>query len=37
LNETYRRYLEARVRKSEPYPGVPIFFTLRRRGKTREK
>jgi GTPase len=37
LNETYRRYLEACIRKSEPYPGVPIFFTLRRRSKTREK
>jgi GTP-binding protein len=37
LNETYRRYLEARVRKSEPYSGLPILFTLRRRSKTRGK
>jgi GTPase len=37
LNERYRRYLEARIRKAEPYPGLPISLTLRRRTKTREK
>jgi GTPase len=29
LGETYRRYLEARIRKAQPYPGLPIIFTLR--------
>jgi GTP-binding protein len=31
MNETYRRYLKARIRKTEPYPGVPIILTLRPR------
>jgi GTP-binding protein len=31
MTETYRRYLEARVRKTEPYPGMPIILTLRAR------
>src|SRR5207247_9786000 len=31
LTETYRRYLEARVRKLEPYPGLPIILSLRAR------
>jgi GTP-binding protein len=31
MNETYRRYLEARIRKTEPYPGLPIVLTLRPR------
>jgi GTP-binding protein len=31
MNETYRRYLEARIRKAEPYPGLPIMLTLRAR------
>ncbi len=31
MNETYRRYLEARIRKAEPYPGLPITLTLRPR------
>ena len=33
LNETYRRYLEARIRKAEPYPGLPIILTLRPRAQ----
>jgi len=33
MTETYRRYLEGRVREAEPYPGLPIIFTLRPRGK----
>jgi len=33
LNETYRRYLEARIRETEPYPGLPIILTLRARAK----
>jgi GTP-binding protein len=31
MNETYRRYLESRIRKTEPYHGVPITLTLRPR------
>jgi GTP-binding protein len=31
MNETYRRYLEARIREVEPYPGLPIILTLRAR------
>jgi GTP-binding protein len=31
LGETYRRYLEARIRKAQPYPGLPIILTLRPR------
>jgi predicted GTPase len=29
--EAYRRYLEARIREAEPYPGLPIIITLRAR------
>jgi GTP-binding protein len=31
LHETYRRYLEARIREVEPYPGLPIIIRLRPR------
>jgi GTPase len=31
INETYRRYLESRIRTAEPYPGLPIVLSLRRR------
>jgi GTP-binding protein len=31
MTETYRRYLENRLRKTEPYPGLPIILTLRPR------
>ena len=31
MTDTYRRYLEARVRKTEPYPGLPVILTLRPR------
>jgi GTP-binding protein len=31
LGETYRRYLEGRIREEEPYPGLPIMLTLRPR------
>jgi len=37
MNETYRRYLEARIRKAEPYPGLPITLTLRPRTGARHK
>jgi GTP-binding protein len=33
LPETYRRYLEARIRKAQPYPGLTIILTLRPRSK----
>ena len=33
LSETYRRYLEARIRKAQPYPGLPIILTLRPRSQ----
>jgi len=35
LSETYRRYLEARIRKGEPYPGLPIILTCRPRQERR--
>jgi GTPase len=35
LNETYRRYLEARIRRAEPYLGLPIILTLRPRTRVR--
>ncbi len=35
INEGYRRYLEARIRKAEPYPGLPIILTLRARARAR--
>jgi GTPase len=31
MTETYRRYLEGRIRKTEPYTGLPIIFTPRAR------
>ena len=31
LSQTYKRYLESRIRKTEPYPGLPIILTLRPR------
>ena len=31
MTETYRRYVEARIREAEPYPGLPIILTLRAR------
>jgi GTP-binding protein len=33
LIEQYRRYLEAQIRKAEPYPGLPIILTLRPRSQ----
>jgi GTP-binding protein len=35
LSETYRRYLEARIRKAQPYPGLPIILTCRPRQEKR--
>jgi len=34
LSETYQRYLEARIRRAEPYPGLPVILTLRPRTET---
>jgi len=31
MTESYRRYLEGRIREAEPYPGLPIILTLRAR------
>jgi GTP-binding protein len=33
LNERYRRYLENRIRKAQPYPGLPISFSMRARAR----
>jgi GTPase len=33
LTEPYRRYLEARIRKAQAYPGLPIILTLRPRSE----
>jgi GTP-binding protein len=33
ITETYRRYLEARIREAEPYPGLPIVLTARARAR----
>ncbi len=37
LSETYRRYLEARIRAAQPYPGLPILISCRARSETRER
>jgi GTP-binding protein len=31
LVESYRRYLEARIREAQPWPGLPLLFRLRAR------
>jgi hypothetical protein len=33
MTETYRRYVEARIREAEPYPGLPIILRLRARAR----
>jgi GTP-binding protein len=35
LSDAYRRYLEARIRKAQPYPGLPIILSPRPRQETR--
>jgi len=37
INETYRRFLQSRIRTAEPYPGLPIVLTLRRRTSVRHE
>jgi GTP-binding protein len=34
LSQTYRRYLESRLRDAQPFPGLPIILTLRPRAKS---
>jgi len=34
LSQTYKRYLESRIRQAEPFPGLPIILTLRPRAKS---
>jgi GTPase len=34
LNQTYKRYLEAFIRRAQPFPGLPILLTLRPRAKS---
>lgn len=36
LGETYRRYIEGRIREIEPYPGLPIILTARPRSSSRK-
>jgi GTP-binding protein len=31
LSQTYKRYLESRIRDAHPFPGLPIILTLRPR------
>ncbi|PYK17883.1 MAG: hypothetical protein DME55_08565 [Verrucomicrobia bacterium] len=31
LSQTYKRYLESRIRNAQPFPGLPIILTLRPR------
>ena len=33
LPRSYARYLEAQIRKAEPYPGLPVILTLRPRSQ----
>jgi len=33
LNRTYRRYLESYIRRTQPFPGLPIILTLRPRAE----
>jgi GTP-binding protein len=34
LNQTYRRYLESFIRRTQPFPGLPIILTLRPRAQS---
>ncbi len=33
LTQPYERYLQAQIREAEPYPGLPVFLTLRPRSE----
>jgi len=34
LGQTYKRYLESRIRGAQPFPGLPIILTLRPRAQS---
>ena len=34
LGQTYKRYLESRIRDAQPFPGLPIILTLRPRANS---
>jgi GTP-binding protein len=34
LNQTYQRYLASRLRRAQPFPGLPIILTLRPRAQS---
>ena len=34
LSQTYKRYLESRIRDAQPFPGLPIILTLRPRAQS---
>jgi GTPase len=34
LSQTYRRYLESRIRQAQPFPGLPVILTLRPRANS---
>jgi GTP-binding protein len=34
LGQTYKRYLESRIRDAQPFPGLPIILMLRPRAKS---
>jgi predicted GTPase len=33
LSDNYARYIEGRIRRAEPYPGLPILLTCRARSE----
>jgi GTP-binding protein len=35
VSQTYKRYLESRIRHAQPFPGVPIILMLRPRAQSR--
>jgi GTPase len=37
LSDTYRRYLEGRIREKQPYPGLPVLIACRPRTETHSK
>jgi Predicted GTPases len=36
VTDPFARYLEAKIRKVEPYPGLPVLLTFRPRTETRD-
>jgi GTP-binding protein len=34
LSQTYKRYVESRIRGAQPFPGLPIILTLRPRAQS---